>query len=159
MTRELAVLVSCLLVLIFWVEMAFPADTTINYKGMPAPSAISPSVSAYGNDMCRVGVSAAYSGGIFSTSGGTAIVDSNCEAIKLSRQLDSIGLKVAAVAILCADIRVWNAMEMSGSYCPFGSSIGQAARHAWFERYPERFYDLYGKDFVLPTITYPLSDN
>lgn len=157
--RVQALILSVLLVILFWIYHAHAADTTINYKGMPAPSAIAPSVSAFGNDMCRVGVSAAYSGGIFSTSGGTAIVDTNCEAIKLSRQLDSIGLKVAAVSILCADIRVWNAMEMSGSYCPFGSSIGQAARHAWFERYPERFYDLYGKDFVLPTITYPLSDN
>jgi hypothetical protein len=81
--------------------------------------------------------------------GGTTITDANCERIKLARELSNQGLKVAAVAMLCADIRVWEAMEMSGSPCPVGGSIGDAAREAWVKLHPERFKKLYGKVPVL----------
>jgi hypothetical protein len=53
------------------------------------------------------------------------------------------------VSVLCADIRVWDAMEMSGSPCPIGGSIGDAARDAWVKLHPERFKKLYGK---VPTL-------
>jgi hypothetical protein len=58
-------------------------------------------------------------------------------------------LKVGAVAILCADLRVWEAMEMSGSPGPIGGAIGDAAREAWVKLHPERFKKLYGKVPVL----------
>ena len=76
--RVQAVLLSCVLVGLFWCYKVYAADTTISYKGMPAPSAISPSISSFGSKMCRIGVSGAYSGGIFSASGGTTIVDPTC---------------------------------------------------------------------------------
>jgi hypothetical protein len=123
----------------------YAQDTTINYKGQPPPTAMAPAVTAMGNDICAVPVSGAVSSTVIGVAGGTTITDSNCERIKLARELSNQGLKVGAVAILCADIRVWEAMEMSGSPCPIGGSIGDAARAAWVQLYPERFKKLYGK--------------
>ena len=61
-------------------------------------------------------------------------------------------LKVAAVSVLCQDPTVWDAMEMSGSPCPMGGAVGQAAKKAWFQKYPERFKKLYGEDYNIPTL-------
>jgi hypothetical protein len=124
-------------------------DTTINYKGQPPPTAMAPSLTAMGTDICAVPVSGAISSTVIGVSGGTVVNDSNCERIKLSRALNDLGLKVTAVSVLCADIRVWDAMEMSGSPCPIGGSIGDAARDAWVKLHPERFKKLYGK---VPTL-------
>lgn len=125
-------------------------DTTINYKGQPPPTAMAPSITAMGNDICAIPVSGAVSSTVIGFAGGTATTDANCERIKLARELSNQGLKVAAVSILCADVRVWEAMEMSGSPCPIGGSIGDAAREAWIKMTPERFKKLYGK---VPSIT------
>lgn len=123
----------------------YAQDTTINYKGQPPPTAMAPMVSAMGNDICAIPVSGAISSTVIGVAGGTTIVDYNCERIKLARELSNQGLKVAAVAMLCADQRVWDAMEMSGSPCPIGGSIGDSAREAWIKLTPERFKKLYGK--------------
>lgn len=142
----------------FILAVLFPAavyaqDTTINYKGQPPPTAMAPSVTAMGSDICAVPVSGAISSTVFGVAGGATVTDANCERIKLARELSNQGLKVGAVAILCADLRVWEAMEMSGSPCPIGGSIGDAAREAWIKLHPDRFKALYGKVpslFTLP---------
>jgi hypothetical protein len=127
------------------------ADTTkIEYNGQPVPSAMAPSISAMNPKMCRTGVSGAANTGVFSVSGGITIVDENCERVILSDALETKGLKVAAVAVLCEDRRVWRGMEMSGSPCPIGGSVGDAARQAWYKLHPEWFEELYGKTFTLP---------
>jgi hypothetical protein len=130
-------------------------DTTINYKGQPVPSAIAPSMSAFSQDVCGIPVSGAISSTVIGVSGGSVYTDTNCERIKLAKTLNDLGLKVAAVGILCEDERVWRAMEMSGSPCPIGGSIGDSARKAWAEREPKRFEKLYGKvpTFAEPTTT------
>lgn len=125
--------------------LVYAQDTTINYKGQPPPTAMAPMVSAMGSDICAIPVSGAISSTVIGVAGGTTIVDTNCERIKLARELSNQGLKVAAVAMLCADLRVWEAMEMSGSPCPIGGSIGDSARDAWVKLNPERFKKLYGK--------------
>lgn len=124
----------------------YAQDTTINYKGQPPPTAMAPSLSAMGQDICAVPISGAVSSTVIGVAGGTVVNDKNCERIKLSKVLNDLGLKVTAVAVLCQDDRVWDAMEMSGSPCPIGGSIGDAARTAWKKRKPERFEALYGKD-------------
>ncbi len=125
--------------------LVWAQDTTINYKGQPPPTAMAPMVSAMGSDICALPVSGAVSSTVIGFAGGTTVTDSNCERIKLARELSNQGLKVAAVAMLCADLRVWEAMEMSGSPCPIGGSIGDSAREAWVKLTPERFRKLYGK--------------
>jgi hypothetical protein len=47
-----------------------------------------------------------------------------------------MGMKVAAVSNLCQDERVFSAMEMAGTPCPFMGKIGDEARQLW-ETYPE----------------------
>ena len=42
-----------------------------------------------------------------------------------------MGMKVAAVSTLCADPRVWDAMYMAGTYCPYMGSIGEEAKKGW----------------------------
>jgi hypothetical protein len=131
--------------------LVYAQDTTINYRGQPPPTAMAPSIAAMGSDICAVPVSGAISSTVIGVAGGTTVTDANCERIKLARELSNQGLKVGAVAILCADIRVWEAMEMSGSPCPIGGAIGDAAREAWVKLHPERFKKLYGKVPTLAT--------
>jgi hypothetical protein len=143
----------CLLLCL--IHTAHADTTTINNRGMPVPSAMAPSISGFSNDMCRSGVSGGANTGVISVSGGITITDENCERIKLFNALNAGGLKVAAVSLLCQDDRVWNAMEMSGSPCPFMGAVGPAAKKAWFAKYPERFKKLYGEDYnmtMLPPV-------
>jgi len=133
-------------------------DTTINYRGQPPPTAMAPSVNAMGNDICAIPITGAISSTVIGIAGGTAITDANCERIKLARALSDQGLKVAAVAMLCQDRRVWDAMEMSGSPCPIGGSIGDAARLAWWDIDQSRFKELYGKDWTPPAVATPVGE-
>ena len=134
--------------------MSVQADETIiSYRGQPVPSAIAPSMSAFSQDVCGIPVSGAMSSTVIGFSGGTVYTDSNCERIKLSKTLNDLGLKVAAVAVLAEDIRVWNAMVMSGTPPPIDGLIGDAARDEWIKRYPDRFEKLYGKIPPLSTAT------
>lgn len=123
--------------------------TIIEQRGMPVPTAIAPSISAYSQDLCVVPVTGAVSGGIISVAGGTAVEDDGCQRRKYAKVLNDLGLKVAAVSVMCEDIKVWNAMELSGSPCPIGGATGVAARSAWYDLHPERFTKLYGEEFVL----------
>jgi hypothetical protein len=137
--------------LLFIHNYAFADTTTINNKGMPVPSAIAPSMSAFSQDVCAVPVSGAGNVGVFSVSAGTVLLDDNCVKIKLAKTLNDLGLKVAAVSVLCQDDKVWNAMEMSGSPCPYSGAVGNAAKKAWFAKHPDKFRKLYGEDYTLPT--------
>lgn len=99
-------------------------------------TANSPSVMVNQQDTCLVGVSGAAQTSIIGISGGTTQRDENCERIKLSRQMFSMGMKVAAVAIMCQDQRVFSAMEQSGTPCPVEGQIGASAARIW-EAVPE----------------------
>ena len=77
-------------------------------------------------------------------SGGSVYTDANCERIKLAKTLNDLGLKVSAVAVLCGDNRVWDAMMMSGSPCPIDGLVGDAARNQWIKTEPKKFEKLYG---------------
>ena len=101
------------------------------------PTASSPSIVVNNNDICQTGTSAALQTGIFGVSGGTTTRDLNCERIKLARSVFGMGLKVAGIALLCQDVRVWNAMWQAGSPCPFMGKIGNAARDEWI-KHPEK---------------------
>ena len=97
----------------------------------PPASAIAPSIMSYSQDLCTTGVSGAFQGQLFGLSGGKAVRDENCERLKLSKYLFDTGMKVASVAILCQDSRVFKAMEMAGTPCPYMGKIGEEASLAW----------------------------
>lgn len=132
-------------------SMAHADTTVIENKGQPVSSAMAPSMSAFSQDVCGIGVSGAVNGGVFSVAGGTMLTDQNCVKLRWAKFLSDSGLKVAAVSLACAaNHDNWVAMEQSGSPCPIGGAIGDAARKAWYELHPEWFEELYGKNFVLP---------
>ena len=97
----------------------------------PPPSAISPSVGSSSSDLCTVGVSGAVQTQILGISTGEMVRDANCERLKISKTLYDMGMKVAAVSVLCQDRRVYNAMEMAGTPCPFLGEIGDKATDGW----------------------------
>jgi len=98
----------------------------------PPPSAISPQFSAGSNsDLCTVGVAGAVQTQILGISAGSTVRDMNCERLKNSKTLYDMGMKVAAVSVLCQDIRVFDAMLMAGTPCPYHGIIGADAKIAW----------------------------
>lgn len=109
------------------------SSTNINETTVksPPPSAISPAVTVINNDLCTVGVSGAVQTQILGISGGSTVRDMNCERIKLAKNLFDMGMKVAAVATLCQDERVFTAMNNAGTPCPVDGKIGAEAKAIW----------------------------
>ena len=119
-------------------------NSTTNGADIPVNSANAPSYSAMSQDVCSMGVSGSLSTLGLGVSGGKHIRDLNCERIKLSKVLYDYGMKVAAVSLLCQDERVFFAMEMAGTPCPFEGKIGPAALEQWNKYDVERpNYDSY----------------
>ena len=108
-------------------------NTTNAYSGdsRVVNSSSAPSMSAMSQDLCVVGVSAGFQKFGLGFSGGTYRTDENCERIKLSKVLNDLGMKVAAVSILCQDERVFHAMIQSGTPCPYNGKIGNEALKEW----------------------------
>ena len=108
-----------------------PVSSTVTVDKTP-PSAISPSVVINNSDICRTAVAGSVSTQIFGISSGISVADSNCEAIKLSRALASLGLKVASVSILAqSDPRVFDSLWLAGTYPPIEGKIGLEAKELW----------------------------
>ena len=119
-------------------------NSTTNGSEVPVNSANAPSYSAMSQDVCSMGVSGSVSGMSFGISGGKHFRDLNCERIKLSKVLYDYGMKIAAVSLLCQDERVFFAMEMAGTPCPFEGKIGPEALEQWNKYDVERpNYDSY----------------
>ena len=108
-------------------------NTTNAYSGdsRVVNSASAPSMSAMSQDLCVVGISIGAQKFGIGFSGGTYRTDENCERIKLSKVLNDLGMKVAAVSILCQDERVFHAMIQSGTPCPYNGKIGKEALKEW----------------------------
>ena len=104
-------------------------STTTVYS--PPPSAISPSINSANSDLCTVGVSGAVQTQILGISAGKTVRDLNCEKLKNAKVLYDMGMKVAAVSVMCQDERVFNAMMNAGTPCPYDGLIGAEAKAAW----------------------------
>ena len=108
-----------------------------NIRSAP-PSAGAPSYNSMTQDVCAVGASAGLQTFGIGVSGGKHFIDKNCERLKLARILNDFGMKVGAVAILCQDERVFEAMINAGTPCPIDGRIGKEAMALWkkydFER-------------------------
>ena len=100
----------------------------------PPPTAVAPAVTTINNDVCAVAASGAVQTQILGISMGGTMRDMNCERIKLSKNLYDMGMKVAAVATLCQDERVFAAMLAAGTPCPVDGKIGEQAKSEWQAR-------------------------
>lgn len=106
-------------------------DMTTTVKS-PPPSAISPQISAGStSDLCTVGVAGAVQTQILGISMGSTVRDMNCEKLKNAKVLYDMGMKVAAVSVMCQDKRVFDAMYNAGTPCPYDGMIGAEAKAAW----------------------------
>jgi hypothetical protein len=112
------------------------SNSTTTVKS-PPPTAVAPNITSINNDLCAVGVSGAAQTQILGIAIGSTFVDKNCERLKLSKTLHDMGMKVAAVATLCQDERVFTAMMNAGTPCPVDGKIGNEAKAVW-ESDPER---------------------
>ena len=118
--------------------------TTSNGSSIPVNSANSPSFSAMSQDVCSMGVSGSLSTLGVGISGGKHYRDLNCERIKLSKVLFDFNMKIGAISLLCQDERVFEAMLMAGTPCPFEGKIGKEALEQWNKYDIERpDYDSY----------------
>ena len=102
------------------------------------PSAAAPSYNSMTQDVCAVGISGGLQTFGFGVSGGKHVIDKNCERLKLARILNDFGMKVAAVAILCQDERVFESMIQAGTPCPIDGKIGKEAKALWSKYDHER---------------------
>lgn len=100
----------------------------------PPPTAVAPAVTTINNDVCAVAASGAVQTQILGISMGGTMRDMNCERIKLSKNLYDMGMKVAAVATLCQDERIFTAMIAAGTPCPVEGKIGEQAKEEWKNR-------------------------
>jgi len=106
------------------------STTNSNIQSAP-PSAAAPSYNSMTQDVCAVGASAGIQTFGVGISGGKHFIDKNCERLKLARILNDFGMKVAAVAILCQDERVFESMIQAGTPCPISGKIGKDALALW----------------------------
>ena len=139
-------LVAMFIVVSFWIIMVIPSvvqaadpivtnstsnstvTTNANSKSTVRtnpPSAISPSMNSSNSDLCAMGVSGAVQTQILGISTGRMYRDLNCERLKIASKLYDMGMKVAAVSVMCQDWRTYDAMKKAGTPCPIGE-IGRA---------------------------------
>jgi len=120
-------------------------ETTL--KSPPA-SAISPTINTSNSDLCTFGVAGAVQTQILGISTGTQFTDENCERLKNSKTLYDMGMKVAAVSLMCQDERVFKAMMNAGTPCPYDGKIGAEAKAAWAAELAEENWDEHNQRMV-----------
>ena len=100
-----------------------PTDTTVHQvvSGTQTirntPSVNGPSLTS-SNDTCMGAASGSANGPGFGISVGKTYVDSNCVMLKNSRELWNMGMKAAAMALMCNDAANKEALELTGYTCP-----------------------------------------
>jgi len=120
-------------------------ETTL--KSPPA-SAISPTINTSNSDLCTFGVAGAVQTQILGISTGTQFTDENCERLKNSKTLYDMGMKVAAVSLMCQDRRVFNAMMNAGTPCPYDGLIGPEAKAAWEAELAEKSWQEHNQEML-----------
>ena len=136
MSRVKTIFVMTLMILLPSISYAADTNSTVSstvVTDKAPPTASAPSVVINNSDVCKSAASAAVQTQILGFASGITITDENCERMKLSRSLYLMGMKVAAVSTLCQDARVFDAMWMAGTPCPYLGAIGDDAKSGWEE--------------------------
>ena len=127
--KALVVLLVVLIPTLVFAETNTVSSTVVTDKAPPTANA--PSVVVNNSDVCKSAFSVAGQASFVGLATGVTITDENCERIKLSRSLFGMGMKVAAVSMLCQDVRIFDAMIMAGTPCPYKGKIGSEALESW----------------------------
>ena len=98
----------------------------------PPPSAIAPQFNLGGNsDLCSIAAAGAVQTQILGISAGGMFTEENCVRLKNAKTMYDMGMKVAAVSIMCQDQNVFDAMMNAGTPCPYDGLIGAEAKLGW----------------------------
>ena len=125
-------------------------NNSTNTKTAVNPSN-APSMSVYGQDSCVIPLAAGMTVIGFSGSFGSYYTDPNCERRKSVAVLAKLGMKVAAISLMCQDENVWEAMMNAGTPCPIDGLIGEKAKARWMEK---RKQELTGATQTKPSMTW-----
>jgi len=98
----------------------------------PPPSAIASQITSSSSDfLCTVSASGAIQTQILGLSLGGMHTDENCELLQKAHALYNMGMKVAAISVLCNDPVIHAAMADSSTFCPYKGLLGKDAQSAW----------------------------
>ena len=97
------------------------------------PTANAPTIMNNNSDICKLGIGASVQNNVLGLASGYVVTDELCETLRASRAMYQYGMKVAAVALLCQDPRVWDSMLDAGTPCPAEGLIGTEAANYWKE--------------------------
>ena len=121
------------------VDQSSTSTTNSNIKSAP-PTASSPPLTS-GIDTCAMSLSMGMQTFNFGVSGGTTYTDEHCQMLKEVKLLSDIGMRTAAIALLCnSSERVAFAMTTAGTICPVnagGKSLLSQEALAIYNRYPK----------------------
>ena len=121
------------------VDQSSTSNTTSNIKSAP-PTASSPPLTS-GIDTCAMSLSMGMQTFNFGVSGGTTYVDEHCQMLKNVKILTDVGMKVAAISLLCnSSEQIAFAMSSAGTICPVnvnGKSLLGDKALAVYEKYPK----------------------
>ena len=111
-------------------------NNSTNTKTAVNPSN-APAMSVYGQDSCVIPLAAGITVIGFSGTYGSYYTDPSCELRKKSKLLNKLGMKVAAISLMCQDDAVFDAMMNAGTPCPVDGLIGEQAKARWLEKRKE----------------------
>ena len=109
-------------------------SSTSNIKSAPFTSS-APSLGTMNN--CALALSAGVQNFSIGVSAGRHYIDPVCQTINLSKALHGMGMKVAAISLLCQIPEVFKAMSAyaANTPCPMMGQIGKNATTILFEKY------------------------
>jgi hypothetical protein len=84
----------------------------------PVSTASAPSMQTYSQRSCIIGLTGGISVIGFSGSLGSYVHDEDCQRIQDAEMLSKLGLKIAAIARMCEDEKVFESLLRSGTPCP-----------------------------------------
>jgi len=110
------------------------STSTSNIKSAPYTSA-APSLGTMNN--CALALSAGVQNFSIGVSAGRHYIDPVCQTINLSKALHGMGMKVAAISVLCGNPEIFHAMSaaFANTPCPIEGKIGAEATKILFEKY------------------------
>lgn len=115
---------------------------------MPVGSAIAPTYMSNGVETCLQGQGGSLQTGIVGLTRGNYKADEDCNRRRDSKMLSDLGMKVAAIARMCEDIKVWRSMFLSGTPCPMlddGKLVVGKRAFLLMKTQPETYIPDFGK--------------
>ena len=128
------VLISLVLALGFSKKNLYAETNTVSstvVTNSTPPTANAPTIMNNNSDICKIGIGASVQNNVLGLASGYVVTDEFCETLRASRAMYQYGMKVAAVALLCQDPRVWDSMMDAGTPCPAEGAIGAEAATYW----------------------------